>query len=284
MKHFYRWKEYSWKNPEIDWRSAKIIAAGIDVGSVSSQAAIIVDGCLYAYSNIRTGAESSESAKKALLLALKDTGLDEERIDCCVGTGYGRVNVPMAKKTVTEIACHAKGAIFIYGPNVRTVIDIGGQDIKVIRCDEKGKVKDFILNDKCAAGTGRGIEVIAELFKIPVEKLGEMSLRCKTDPEPISDTCVVYARSEAINLLKKGHPLECVLASYLKAMAIRIYSLAKKIGIEPELAITGGIAKNKGIVERIKEITGLNIPKPRFDPQIAGAIGAALFAYEMCKR
>ncbi len=162
-KEFWRWTEYAWRDENKDWREAEIITAGIDVGSVSSQAVIAVDGEIYAYSNMRTGSDSPESARNALNYALEGTEMPESRIDYCIGTGYGRVNVPMADRSITEIACHARGANFIYGNEVRTVLDVGGQDCKAIRCDEKGKVINFLMNDKCAAGTGRGMEVFADL-------------------------------------------------------------------------------------------------------------------------
>jgi len=280
---YWRWKEYSWKDPNIDWKSARFITVGVDVGSVSSQAAIMVDGQLFAYSNIRTGSSSPDSAFKAVDLAFRETRIPKERIDYCVGTGYGRVNVPMANKTITEIACHARGANFLYGPQVRTVLDIGGQDIKVIRCDEKGRVVSFLMNDKCAAGTGRGLEVIADLLKVPIVEIGERSFRCQQgEPEPVSSTCVVYAKSEVISLLRKGWSVECVLAAYCRAMAVRIYSLLKRIDIQPGFAITGGISKNRGVVDRLKELVGIEPLKTKWDPQIAGAVGAALFAYAIC--
>lgn len=282
-KEYWKWTEYSWRDVNIDWKDAKFITVGVDVGSVSSQAVIMVDGQLLAYSNIRTGSSSPDSAYKAVDLALKGTGIPKDRINYCVGTGYGRINVPMANKTITEIACHARGANFLYGPNVRTVLDIGGQDIKVIRCDEKGKVINFLMNDKCAAGTGRGIEVIADLLKVPITEVGDLSFRCQEgEPEPVSSTCVVYAKSEVIALLRKGWSVECVLAAYCKAMAIRIYSLLKRIDVCPGLAITGGISKNRGIVDRLKDLVGLEPMKTRWDAQIAGAVGAALFGYTIC--
>ncbi len=145
---YWRWTESNWRNPDIRWEDAKIVTVGIDVGSVSSQAVVMTDGQVYAYSNMRTGSDSPESARNALNFGLEGTDMPESRIDYCIGTGYGRVNVPMADRSITEIACHARGAHFIYGPGVRTVLDIGGQDCKVIRCDEKGKVVNFLMNDK----------------------------------------------------------------------------------------------------------------------------------------
>ena len=139
-KEYWRWPEGFWVDPDIDWKKAKFITAGLDVGSVSSQAVVVVDGELFSYGNTRTGSDSPDSARKALALAIQSTDLEEENINYCIGTGYGRVNLPMAQKTITEIACHARGANFMYGPTVKTVLDMGGQDCKAIRCDERGKV------------------------------------------------------------------------------------------------------------------------------------------------
>jgi len=143
-QEFWRWTESNWKNPDIDWKDAQYITVGIDVGSVSSQAVIMADGKIFAYGNMRTGSDSPDSARNAFQFALGATDMPEYRMDYCVGTGYGRVNVPLADRSVTEIACHARGANFIYGSQVRTVLDVGGQDMKAIQCDEKGKVTNFL--------------------------------------------------------------------------------------------------------------------------------------------
>lgn len=170
------------------------VTAGVDVGSVSSQAVILVDGLLHPYSSIRTGSDSQESALKALEYAFDGTGLKMQNIRCTVGTDYGRVHVPFANRTITEIACHALGAHFIYGPTIRTILDIGGQDCKPIRCDATGKVVSFIMNDRCAAGTGRGMEVLAEMMGIPLGEIGAVSLMVDVEPPPGSSTSVVFAR------------------------------------------------------------------------------------------
>ena len=211
MAEFWRWKEYRWNDENIDWHKGQIITAGIDVGSVSSQAVIVVDGKLYAFSNMRTGSDSPTSAQKAIDWAIEGTGLTLKDIGFVIGTGYGRVNVPFAHKAITEIACHARGANYMYGPTVRTVLDMGGQDCKVIRCDEKGKVTAFAMNDKCAAGTGRGMEVFADLLQVPIEDVGQMSLEVDQEPPPVSSTCVVFAKSEASGLLRSGWPkIKCL--------------------------------------------------------------------------
>ncbi|MEM4699608.1 MAG: acyl-CoA dehydratase activase [Candidatus Nezhaarchaeales archaeon] len=283
-KEYWRWPEYRWVNPDIDWTKGKVITAGVDVGSVSSKAAIMVDGEIFAYDYMRTGSSSSDSAIKAMnwILEAIRPKMTLKDIHYVVGTGYGRVNVPFAKRAITEIACHARGANYLWGPTVRTVLDVGGQDIKAIRCDEKGKVISFLMNDKCAAGTGRGMEVFADLLGVPIQDIGHLSLSVKEEPPPVSNTCVVFARNEASALLRQGWPKEKVAAAYHLAMAMRMVELLQRLGVEPDLVITGGQSKNVGIVTRVTRLLGIkplpNPTKPGYDPVAAGAIGAALFA------
>ncbi|MGA3059528.1 MAG: acyl-CoA dehydratase activase [Candidatus Bathyarchaeia archaeon] len=280
---FWRWLEYHRILPGKKWTSKDTITAGVDVGSVSSKAAIMVNGEAYSWGLTRTGSNSPESAKKALDFALEGTGLKVGDLKFVVGTGYGRVNVPMANKAITEIACHAKGANYIWGPSVRTVLDVGGQDIKAIHCDERGRVVSFLMNDKCAAGTGRGMEVFADLLHIPIEEIGDLSLKVDEEPPPVSCTCVAFAKTEAMGLLRKGWSKEKVLAAYTSAMAVRMANLINKVGLEKELVITGGQSKNIGIVSRIEVDLGVKcLPSPNWrenglDPMVAGAFGAAIF-------
>jgi bzd-type benzoyl-CoA reductase Q subunit len=283
-KEYWRWTESNWRDPDMNWKDGEIISAGIDVGSVSSQAVIMVDGKLYAYSNMRTGSDSPKSAENAMNWALEDTGMTLDDVRYVVGTGYGRVNVPFAKRAITEIACHARGANFMYGPTIKTVLDMGGQDCKAIRVDEKGKVVAFLMNDKCAAGTGRGMEVFADLLGIHITKVGDMSLQVEEEPPMVSSTCVVFAKSEASGLLREGWPKERVLAAYCLAMAHRVVDLLERLGIEEDFAITGGIAKNVGVVTRIERELGVKALKPTLDTQIAGALGAALFARALAQK
>jgi bzd-type benzoyl-CoA reductase Q subunit len=278
-KEYWRWDEKTWRDEAIDWRQGQIISAGVDVGSVSSQAAVMVDGKLYAWSSMRTGSSSPDSARNAMAWALQHTGMRVEDLHFVVGTGYGRVNVPFAHKTITEIHCHARGGNFMYGDRVRTILDMGGQDCKAIRCDDKGKVVAFQMNDKCAAGTGRGMEVFADLLQVPIQHVGPMSLSVSEEPPPVSSTCVVFAKSEASGLLRQGWPKEKVLAAYCSAMAHRVLTLLERVGVEREFAITGGIAKNPGVVRRIERELGFESLKSRIDSQIAGALGGALFGY-----
>ncbi|MFX1254636.1 MAG: benzoyl-CoA reductase, bzd-type, subunit Q [Promethearchaeota archaeon] len=283
---FWRWKEYNWSDPSIDWQSADIIAAGIDVGSVSSQGVLVADGKLLAYSSLRTGSNSPDSAQKAMDWAIKGLdGFTKDKIQFTVGTGYGRVNIPFANKAITEIACHARGANYIYGPKVKTVLDMGGQDCKAINCDDRGKVTAFLMNDKCAAGTGRGMEVFSDLLGIHIEKVGELSFEVDKEPPPVSSTCVIFAKSEATALLRKGWSKNEVLAAYCSAMAHRVVTLLERIDMIPEFAITGGIAKNIGVVRRLEQELNVKAMDPgEFDPQIAGGLGAALFGEALVKK
>jgi bzd-type benzoyl-CoA reductase Q subunit len=281
---YWRWEEYRRVFSEKKWKNKDIITAGVDVGSVGSKAAIMIDGEVYSWGVMRTGSNSPDSAKKVLNWAMEETGLRLDDLKYIVGTGYGRVNVPMANKAITEIACHAKGANYIWGSSVRTVLDVGGQDIKAIRCDETGRVTSFLMNDKCAAGTGRGMEVFADLLQIPIEEIGEVSLKVDEEPPPVSCTCVAFAKTEAVGLLRKGWSKEKVLAAYTRAMAVRMGNLINRVGLEKEFVITGGQSKNIGIVTRIESILNVKcLPMPKWrenglDPMIAGAIGAAIFA------
>jgi bzd-type benzoyl-CoA reductase Q subunit len=284
-QEFWRWSESNWKNPDIDWKDAQYITVGIDVGSVSSQSVIMADGQIFAYANMRTGSDSPDSARNAFKFALEATDMPEDRLDYCIGTGYGRVNVPFADRSITEIACHARGANFIYGNAVRTVLDVGGQDIKAIQCDEKGKVTNFLMNDKCAAGTGRGMEVFSDLVGVPINDVGERSFEFKgEEPAAVSSTCVVYAKSEATGLLRKGWSKEEVLAAYCRAMAERIYELIERLGVKAEFAVTGGMAKNRGVMDRLMPMIGLERMQTEWDTQIAGAVGAALLGLKMCQK
>lgn len=284
-QEFWRWTELQWIDKARDWTKSSIITAGVDVGSVSSKATVMVDGEIYAYSYLRTGSDSPDSAHRAFKSAVADSGLTLDKIHYFVGTGYGRVNVPFANKTVTEIACHGRGANFIYGPTTRTVLDMGGQDCKAIHVDEKGKVTQFLMNDKCAAGTGRGMEVIADLLSVPITDVGRMSLDITKDPPPVSSTCTVFAKSEAIGLLRKGWNKNEVLAAYCEGMAHRVVNLLQRIGVQKDFVITGGISQNPGITKRIEKELGVEaLESKRWSPQLAGCIGAALFARDLLEK
>jgi len=277
-QEYWRWPEYRMTVLDRDWQKANVITAGVDIGSVGSKAAVLVDGELYSYAVQRTGGVSEQTAINVASWALEGTGLEIGKLHYVVGTGYGRVNVPFAKRSITEIACHARGANYIYGPTVRTVLDIGGQDCKAIRCDEKGKVLSFLMNDKCAAGTGRGLEVFADLISVPIQEVGKVSLSVDQEPPPVSNTCVIFAKAESLALLRQGWSKEKVAAAYHAAMADRIVDLLTRVGIEKDFVITGGVAKNMGVVQRLERILKIKALEPKMDPILAGALGAGLFA------
>ncbi len=253
-----------------------MITAGVDIGSLSANAVILKDNDILSYSNIRVGPDSAEASRQAMDEALEGTGLSPSDLEYIVATGYGRVICPSANKNITEISCHSMGAHWLF-PTVRTVLDMGGQDCKAIRCNSTGKVTNFLMNEKCAAGTGRSIEVVASLFGMPLEEVGPLSLQISDGPVPISQICVIFAKSEILGLLRQGAAKNDILAGYCAALTQRIVGLLERTGIEKEVVISGGIAKNIGIVSRIEESLGLKALIP-FEPQIVGALGAALFA------
>ena len=285
-REYWRWEEYRWHAEDTGGTDGALLTGGIDVGSVSTQAVVLRDGQPFAFASIRTSADSASIAQQAMEWALEPAALSLEDVAYVVGTGYGRVNIPFAQRQITEISCHARGANFIYGPTVRTILDMGGQDCKAIRCDERGKLEEFLMNDKCAAGTGRGMETMAELMKVSVTEMGPLSLNVEKDPPAVSSTCVVFAKSEVLGLLRTGYSRELALAAFCEAMAGRVVTLLERIGLEPEFAITGGIAKNPGIVKRIERKLGITAlaPPEGTDPQTAGALGAALFANSLALR
>jgi len=254
-----------------------MIVAGVDIGSLSGEAVIIKDDDILSYSIVRTGAHSAKTAEKATEEALKKTSLSFKDIEYTVATGYGRIVVPFANENITEISCHAKGANYLF-PSVRTILDMGGQDCKAIRCNETGKVTNFAMNDKCAAGTGRFCDVMAEVLDIPLEEIGEVSLQAEK-AAMVSSACAVFAKSEVVTLLRSGSPKSEILSGIHEAIADRVFGLLQRVGIEKDFIITGGIAKNIGVVKKIAGKAGLE-PLISEEPQIVGALGAALFAKE----
>jgi predicted CoA-substrate-specific enzyme activase len=250
--------------------------AGIDIGSLSTETVILDDTSqVVSYDICATGANSRVSGEESFARALERGGLSAESIRFVVATGYGRISVPFATKSVTEITCHARGARHLF-PKTRTILDIGGQDSKVIRLAEDGKVMDFVMNDKCAAGTGRFLEVMARALEVGLDEMGPLSLR-STQLIPISSMCTVFAESEVISLVAQSKPREDILNTIHHAICTRIAAMVDRVGLEPELTMTGGVAKNLGVVEHIRSRTGMdpNIPQ---EPQIVGALGAALIA------
>ncbi|MFA4836385.1 MAG: acyl-CoA dehydratase activase [Dehalococcoidia bacterium] len=254
-----------------------MIVAGVDIGSRGSKTVIMQDGRMLSYSICETGPESAKSAYLTMNEALKGTVLSLTDIEYVVGTGYGRVLIPFANENISEISCHAKGANWFL-PSVRTILDMGGQDCKAINVDEKGRVTRFIMNDKCAGGTGRFLEVMADVLQVPLQEIGPMALQSRENI-PFNTICAVFAKSEALSLLKKGTHESDILAGLYSAIATRCHNLLKRISIDSEFTITGGIAKNTGMVKTLEDKLGMKALLAE-DPQIAGAVGAALFAAE----
>jgi predicted CoA-substrate-specific enzyme activase len=201
-----------------------------------------------------------------------------EEIEYSVATGYGRVNVPFAQVTVTEISCHARGNHWFF-PQVRTILDMGGQDCKAIRCDGNGRLTNFTMNDKCAAGTGRYLERVASSLGLGLEEIGPLSLQWVEGPLPISSTCAVFAEGDIVSLQRAGKHPNDILAGATDAIVDRVIALLERVGIEEALCVSGGVAKNLGVVKRLEKKLNMKAHIAP-EPQIVGALGAALFALD----
>jgi predicted CoA-substrate-specific enzyme activase len=250
--------------------------AGVDIGSTMTKV-VIVGGGREHHLIGPTGPEHRKLANRVMEEALVQAGIAFDDLRYIVATGYGRINVPFADKQVTEITCHAKGLSSVL-PSARTIVDIGGQDSKGIRI-ENGKVVDFVMNDKCAAGTGRFLEVVAEALGVPLDQLGPLSLAAEK-PAVIGNLCTVFAEQEVISQLAAGEPVPNLVAGIHQAIAGRIHSLVSKLKIKPDVAITGGGAKNIGLVKALETRFGCAVLVPG-EPLITGALGAALIGREM---
>jgi predicted CoA-substrate-specific enzyme activase len=253
-----------------------MIVGGIDIGSSTAKALILEDNKIISTSIIRTGPDVVETANRVIEEALNVIGLSLKDLEYIVSTGYGRINVPFAQKNITEITCHARGIVAVF-PKVRTILDMGGQDCKIIQCDEQGNVLNFLMNEKCSAGTGRYLERIAAALKTPIEDIGHLSLQTVENPVRISSYCTVFAQGDVISLLRQGKHKNDILAGVCDSLAERTQILIKKLGLIEDFSICGGIAKNIGIVKRLERnlFIKANIAP---EPQIIGALGAAFFA------
>lgn len=253
--------------------------AGVDIGSTMTKVVIVSDRIEVALIG-PTGPEHRKLANKVMGDALDQAHLKFEDLSYIVATGYGRINVPFADRQITEITCHARGLHSLL-PTAKTVVDIGGQDSKGIKIKD-GKVMNFVMNDKCAAGTGRFLEVIADSLGVPLEKLGEVSLQASRSTQ-ISSTCTVFAEHEVINQLANGESVANLVAGVHESVATRVYSLVRKLQIEKDIAITGGGAKNIGLVKALEAKFGSPVLVPP-EPLITGALGAALLGKEKCEK
>lgn len=255
---------------------------GIDSGSTSTNAVIMDENRkIKAFSVVRTGAKSGVSADRALQEVLEKAGLTREEIAWIVSTGYGRVSISFADENVTEISCHGKGAHY-FNPSIRTILDIGGQDSKAIRLNENGEVKDFVMNDKCAAGTGRFLEMIARTLEVSLDELGAIALTSKEKIE-ITSMCSVFAESEVISLIANNKEKADIADGVCRAIANKASGLLRRVGMEPEFMMTGGVAKNPGVVRAVEEKIGAKLYICE-EPEIVGAAGAALYALEKMGR
>ena len=228
-----------------------------------------------------TGAGAAIGAERALEEALKDAGLTREDIDALVTTGYGRTAIQDGDKSITEITCHARGAHYL-DPSVRTVVDIGGQDSKVIRLDEQGNVVNFVMNDKCAAGTGRFLEMMARTMEMSLDQLGNCGIQYKEDIT-ISSMCTVFAESKVVSLIAQNKETDDIVHGLNKAVAAKTAALVKRVGGEEKYMMTGGVSRNQGLVKTLEERLGTKLVISE-QAQLCGALGAALFAADMVEQ
>jgi len=276
-----------------------MMTMGIDIGSRSSKCVILEDGKLLTYGTIETGPNIHKTAQAVVEAAvhrragkwgeyrmpLPETKVDHLKVGdmaCIVSTGYGRAIVPFAHRNITEITCHCRGAQW-FVPGVATILDVGGQDTKGIRVGEKGEVGDFVMNDKCAGGTGRFMEIVAEALHIPLAEIGPLSLKSKKEL-PFSSTCAAFGRGAAVTMSKEGQRKEDILNGLHEAIANRVMGLVKKVGIADKFVVSGGIGRNVALVKKIEErLDGLKVNLPP-EPMIVGAVGAAMFALDRAQK
>ncbi|MCD7922845.1 MAG: acyl-CoA dehydratase activase [Clostridiales bacterium] len=292
MAQYGKWAESQKIYPEVDISAGKKITAGIDVGTVSTEAVVLCGDQILGYSIVRTGMDFQNAAGRALDEALDGLALRSDQIQKTVSTGFGHRNVK-ADRYVDEIHCHAKGARYLFGPSVTTVIDLGGQTVKAIRLHKWDRVRDFMVNDKCATGMGHNIEELCDLAEIDIRDIGAKSLDVGQEPEPVSTTCWSFAQTETMGLLHPGFKEAPVsenemCAAHMFAVAWRVLGTAGRLqplktgepAVYPELGFTGGMAKNIGITKRLERELGIQALAGRYDSMLAGALGAALFAQE----
>ncbi len=256
-----------------------MITAGVDIGSATAKAAVFdsAAGQIMGVAHQLTGWSAREAGEQVLRRALDAAGVDSDALRMVVGTGYGRIALPFADERITEISCHARGAHFVL-PGTRTVIDIGGQDSKAIALDEAGNPENFAMNDRCAAGTGRFLEVMARVLGAELTEFGALALESES-PAQLSSVCTVFAESEVIGLIAEGVARRDIAAGLCRSVAQRVAVLASQVGVRRRVLLTGGVALNDGVLAALNGI--LPEPVSRADaPHLTGAIGAAVIAAE----
>ena len=252
--------------------------AGVDIGSLTAKTVILGgDRRILTHHVVSEGIVDAEAAQASLRVALTSSGLSRAELARVVTTGYGRDLVGLGDRSVTEISCHARGAHFLF-PEVRTLIDIGGQDSKVVALNGSGVVCDFVMNDKCAAGTGRFVEVMARALRVRLEDMGDLGLQSGA-PAHVSSMCTVFAESEIISLVAGGRLKVDIIAGVHESIGRRVSSMVRRVGLRQRVIMTGGVAKNKGVVRVLERLLDTPILIPP-EPQVAGALGAALLALE----
>lgn len=254
-----------------------MLTLGIDIGSTTSKAVIMQNGEKIVAKNIISVGTGTRGPNEVFQSVITQLDTDINHIDRIVATGYGRMKFKFANRELSEISCHGKGVRFLI-PDVRTIIDIGGQDAKVLQLNDNGVLENFIMNDKCAAGTGRFLDVMAGILDIDINDMGPRSLQAK-NPSSISSTCTVFAESEVISRLSNGEHINDIIAGIHNSVAKKVGGLAIRLGYTNHVAMSGGVAHNIGVVKALETILHCTITVHP-DCQLAGAIGAALFAYD----
>lgn len=267
-----------------------MLTVGIDVGSISTKVVLLAENKI-SHLIRPTGWSPRQVGQESYQEILEREGYSQNQVGYIVGTGYGRISLPFAHKVVTEITCHGRGASFLQ-PRTQLVIDVGGQDSKVIRIDRQGKVQNFIMNDKCAAGTGRFLQVMAATLGLEVSELGELgklgelrNLEGKEEESPlvINSMCTVFAESEVIGLLAQGVDKASIVAALHCSIAKRVAAMAKRVGVDGPVTFTGGVARNEGIRKNLEQELSVPVIVPP-ECQLAGALGAALIGQEILLR
>jgi len=257
-----------------------MIVAGCDIGSLTAKAILLQDNQILSQAVIRSQSKPAAAAREVIHTALTLAGCRRSDVACLVGTGYGRGQIADVDRVESEITCHARGAHHLM-PSARMVIDIGGQDAKAMCIDDDGRVARYRYNDKCASGTGRFLEIMAQALEIPLAEMGVIADQ-STEKLMITSQCVIFAETEVISLVNAGKQTADILNALHRAMAKRVAALARSIGLAEDVVMTGGVAKNKGIYAALGEALNLKIkPLNGCDPQLIGALGAALFASEL---